>query len=140
MCIPKVVSSEENLGVNGLAIEQENHCTRDRLVYVRACEGALLKEINRFLLGTGRKPHPVGGAMGVALCTALKREYTRFDIISLNIHKATSRLHLPGCRTLTSTADFCCLARHPTNCSTALPKVFSSDLPVCQCIRTHMLV
>ena len=30
-------------------------------------------------------PHPVGGAMGVALCTALKRGsgYTRFDIMSL---------------------------------------------------------
>ena len=26
----------------------------------------------RFLLGTGRMPHPVGGAMGVALCTAVK--------------------------------------------------------------------
>ena len=25
-----------------------------------------------FLLGTGRMPHPVGGAMGVALCTAVK--------------------------------------------------------------------
>ena len=83
-------------------------------------------------------PHPVGGAMGVALCTAVKRGHTRFDIISLNIHKATSRWHLLGCCTLTSTADFCYLARHPTNCSTALPKVFSSDLPVCQYIRTHV--
>ena len=27
-----------------------------------------------FLLGTGRMPHPVGGAMGVALCTAVKRD------------------------------------------------------------------
>ena len=26
----------------------------------------------RFLLGTGRMPHPVGGAMGTALCTAVK--------------------------------------------------------------------
>ena len=85
-------------------------------------------------------PHLVGGAMGVALCTAVKRGHTRFDIISLNIHKATSRWHLLGCCTLTSTADFCYLARHPTNSSTALPKVFSSDLPVCQCIRTLMLV
>ena len=32
-------------------------------------------------------PHPVGGAMGVALCTAVKRGHTHFDIISLNIHK-----------------------------------------------------
>ena len=46
----------------------------------------------RFLLGTGRMPHPVGGAMGVALCIAVKRGHTRFDII-LNIHKATSRWH-----------------------------------------------
>ena len=74
------------------------------------------------------------------LVHTVKRGHTRFDIISLNIHKATLRWHLPGCCTLTSTADFCCFARHPTNCSTALPKVFSSDLPVCQCIRTHMLV
>ena len=29
--------------------------------------------LNRFLLGTGRMPHPVGGAMGVALCTAAKK-------------------------------------------------------------------
>ena len=58
-----------------------------------------------FLLGTGRMPHPVGGAMGVALCTAVKGGHTRFDIISLNIHKETSRWHLPGCCTLTSTAD-----------------------------------
>ena len=64
---------------------------------------------------------------------------TRFDIISLNIHKTTSRWHLPGCCTLTSTADFCCLARHTTKCSTALPEVFSRDLQVCQFIRTHKL-
>ena len=73
-------------------------------------------------------PHPMGGAMGVALYIAVNRGYTRFDIISLNIHKATSHWHLPGCCTLTSTADFCCLARHPNNCSTALPKVFSREL------------
>ena len=30
-------------------------------------------------------PHPVGGAMGVTL------SHRRFDIISLNIHKTTSR-------------------------------------------------
>ena len=33
-------------------------------------------------------PHPVGGAMGVALCTAVKKGHTRFDIVLLNIHKA----------------------------------------------------
>ena len=31
-------------------------------------------------------PHPVGGAMGVALCTAVKGGHTHFDIMSLNIH------------------------------------------------------
>ena len=82
----------------------------------------------RLLLGTGRMPYPVGGAIGVTLCHCRERGYTRFDIILLNIHKAIS---LPGCCTLTSTADFCCLARHPANCSTALPKVFSRDLQVC---------
>ena len=84
--------------------------------------------LKRFLLGTGRMPHPVGGAMGVTLCHCRERGYTRFDIILLNIHKATS---LPGCCTLTSTADVCCLARHRSNCSTVLPKVFSRDLQVC---------
>ena len=44
-----------------------------------------------FLLGTGRMPHPVGGDMGVTLYTAAKRGQTRFDIISLNIYKTTSR-------------------------------------------------
>ena len=38
--------------------------------------------------------------------------------------------------TLTITADVCW--RHPSNCSTALPKVFSWDLQVCQCIRNHI--
>ena len=92
-----------------------------RYLRMRSSKNDCEKVPVRFLLGTGRMPHPVGGAMGVALCTAVKKGHTRFDIISLNIHKATSRWHLPGCCTLTSTADFCCLARHPTNCSTALP-------------------
>ena len=37
-------------------------------------------------------PHPVGGAMGVTLrhCSAARE--TGFDIISLNIHKTTSRV------------------------------------------------
>ena len=35
------------------------------------CACALL---NWFLLGTGRMPHPVGGAMGVTLLTAVKRD------------------------------------------------------------------
>ena len=85
-------------------------------------------------------PHPVGGAMGVACAQPRKRGHTRFDIISLNIHKATSRWHLPGCCTLTSTADLL-LGKAPNQLFyRALPKVFSSDLPVCQCITTHMLV
>ena len=37
---------------------------------------ACAHNLKRFLLGTGRMPHPVGGAMGVALCTAVKRGYT----------------------------------------------------------------
>ena len=42
-----------------------------------------------FLLGTGRMPHPVGGAMGVTLCHCREKGNTRFGIISLNIHKTT---------------------------------------------------
>ena len=59
-------------------------------------------------------PHPVGGAMGVTMSLPRKRGHTRFDIILLNIHKATSRWHLHGCCTLTSTADFCLLGMAPT--------------------------
>ena len=44
---------------------------------------------------------------------------------------------LHDCYTLTSTANFCFLARHPASCSTALPKVFSRRLQVYQCIRTR---
>ena len=93
-----------------------------------------------FLLGTGRMPHPVGGAMGVALCTDVKRGHTHFDIISLNIHKTTLRWYCMTVVLRPRLLTCACLAWHPANCSTALPKVFSSDLPVCQCIRTHMLV
>ena len=85
-------------------------------------------------------PHPVGGAMGVTCVTAMKRGYTHFDIILLNIHKTTSRWYCMAVVLRPRLLTFACLARHPANCSTALPKVFSSDLPVCQCIRTHMLV
>ena len=82
-------------------------------------------------------PHPVGGNMGMTCVIAVKRGYTHFEMVtsSLNIHKTTSRWHLHGCCTLTSTADFCLLG-----CSTVLPKVFSRDLQVCQCIRTHKLM
>ena len=54
-------------------------------------------------------PHPVGGAMGVTLCHCREKGNTRFDIISLNIHKTTY-----GCSTLTSTADFCLLGKAPS--------------------------
>ena len=94
----------------------------------------------RFLLGTGRMPHPVGGAMGVTLCHCREKGIPRFDIISLNIHKTTSRWYCMAVVLRPRLLTFACLAWHPPNCSTALPKVFSSDLPVCQCIRTHMLV
>ena len=57
------------------------------------------------MLSTGML-HPVGGAMGMT-CHCLKRGYTLFDIISLNIHKKTSRCLC----TLTSTADFCLLGK-----------------------------
>ena len=93
----------------------------------------------RFLLGTGRMPHPVGGAMGVT-CHCLEKGISRFDIISLNIHKTTSRWYCMAVVLRPRLLTFACLAWHPANCFTALPKVFSGDLPVCQCIRTHLLV
>ena len=76
-------------------------------------------------------PHPEGGAMGVTCVTAVKRGYTRFDIILLNIHKTTSRWYCMAVVLRPRLLTFACLARNPANCSTALPKVFSSDLPVC---------
>ena len=83
-------------------------------------------------------PHPVGGAMGVTLCPCREKGIPRFDIISLNIHKTTSRRYCMAVVLRPRLLTFACLARHPTNCSTALPKVFSSDLLVCQCIRTYV--
>ena len=44
---------------------------------------------NWFLLGTGRMPHLVGGAMGVTLCHGCEKGIPRFDIILLNIYKTT---------------------------------------------------
>ena len=74
-------------------------------------------------------PHLVCGAMGVTLSHCREKGiHPLFDIISLNIHKTTSRWRLHGCCTLTSTVGFCLLGKAPTNCSTALPKVFSRDL------------
>ena len=66
------------------------------------------KTASPFQIGSGRMPHPVGGVMGVTLSHRREKGITRFGIISLNIHKTTSRRgwHLHGCCTLTSTADF----------------------------------
>ena len=72
-----------------------------------------------------------GWGYGVTCVTAVKRGYTRFDIILLNIHKTTSRWYCMAVVLRPRLLTFACLARHPANCSTALPKVFSSDLPVC---------
>ena len=50
--------------------------------------------------------------------------------------------HLPAplkIATWSRQLTYVCLARHPANCSTALPKVFSTDLQVYQCIRTQKL-
>ena len=77
---------------------------------------------------------------GRDLCHCREKGIPRFDIISLNIHKTTSRWYCMAVVLRPRLLTFACLAWHPANCSTALPKVFSSDLPVCQCIRTHMLV
>ena len=43
--------------------------------------GVALGDFRRFLLGTGRMPHPVGGDMGVTLCHYRERGYTRFETI-----------------------------------------------------------
>ena len=48
----------------------------------------LKEESKGFLLGTGRMPHLVGGAMGVTCITAVKRETPAVNS-SLNIHKTT---------------------------------------------------
>ena len=82
-------------------------------------------------------PHLVGGAMGVSLCTSVKRGHTRFDIISLNIHKTTSRWYCMAVVLRPRLLTFACLAWHPANCSTALPKVFSS---VYQCANASKLI
>ena len=44
-------------------------------------------------LGTGRMPHPVGGAMGVTLCHCREKGNTRFETVTsaLNIHKTNWR-------------------------------------------------
>ena len=49
----------------------------------------------RFLLGTGRMPHPVGGAMGVTLYTAaprVKPALTSSHLIFIRQLRAGSRL------------------------------------------------
>ena len=64
------------------------------------------------ILLTGR---PFGGCSILTLRAALHELYFDLDLVTS-----------------------ACFARHPANCSTGLPKVFSKDLQVCQCIRTHM--
>ena len=39
----------------------------------------------RFLLGTGRMPHPVGGAMGVTLRHCREKGNTRFEPVSMAV-------------------------------------------------------
>ena len=75
-------------------------------------------------------PHPVGGAM-VVTCVCREKGIHPLDIILLNIHKTTLRWYCMAVVLRPRLLTFACLARHPANCSTALPKVFSSDLPVC---------
>ena len=38
-------------------------------------------ETGRFLLGTGRMPHPVGGAVGVTWCHCREKGNTRFETV-----------------------------------------------------------
>ena len=103
-------------------------------------------QIGRYHMGLGEKtasqfrmipvryrPNAASGGWGYGrdLCTAVKRGYTHFDIILLNIHKTTSRWYCMAVVLRPRLLTFACLARHPANCSTALPKVFSRHLPVC---------
>ena len=76
--------------------------------------------------------------MGVTLCTAVKREYTRFDIILLNIHKTTSALALHGCCTSTSTADFCLLGKAPK--PTVLQLFLRYSVVIYQCANASELI
>ena len=87
-------------------------------------------------------PNAASGRWGYGrdLCHCCEKGIPSFDIISLNIHKTTSHWYCMAVVLRPRLLTFACLAWHPANCSTALHKVFSSDLPVCQCIRTHMLV
>ena len=61
---------------NGRMAERQNGRTAEWQ------NGMALLGHRRFLLGTGRMPHPVGGAIGVTLC------HCRYHLIkySLNIH------------------------------------------------------
>ena len=72
------VSAVEGCPLSGVPLyrTQINEC--DWLLFVyhgTGRDGADAQYMQWFLLGTGRMPHPVGGAMGVTLFTALKRGY-----------------------------------------------------------------
>ena len=71
------------------------------------------------------RPNAASGGRGYGrdLVSAVKRGYTRFDIISLNIHKTTLRWYCMAVVLRPRLLIFACLARHPANCSTALPKL-----------------
>ena len=78
-------------------------------------------------------PHPVGGAVGVALCTAVKRGHTCFDIISLNIHKETSRWHLPA-------AGCCTFAAWQGTQPTVLQLFLRYSVVIYQCVNASELI
>ena len=81
-------------------------------------------------------PHPVGGAMGVALCTAVKRGHTRFDIISLNIHKTTSRWY---CMAVVLQPRLLVLAWHGTQ-PTVLQLFLRYSVVIYQCANASELI
>ena len=81
-------------------------------------------------------PHPVGGAMGVTLRHCREKGNTLFETVTLYNLTLIFAWLLYFDRLLT----FACLPRHPANCSTALPEVFSRDLQVCQFMRTLKLM
>ena len=90
------------------------------------------------------RPNAASGGWSYGRDLSHCREKGRFGIISLNIHKTTSRRgwHLHGCCTSTSTADFCLLGKAPSQLfySSSKQGIFSRDLQVCQCIRTQKLM
>ena len=111
-------------------LSQRTRITLSTYVYTSFVSDLILAKSvavgKRFLLGTGRMPHPVGGVMGVISYHCCEKGIPRFDIL-LNIHKTTSRWYCMAVVLRPQLLTFACWAWHPANCSTALPKVFSSD-------------